>query len=91
MFESIPHEVLILLGVVAGVMLSRLLRRSARGRLDPRPGASAARPIGPAPEPDAEVQALARSGNKLEAIKRYRKATGLGLKESKDAIDRLDR
>ncbi|WP_420468401.1 ribosomal protein L7/L12 [Panacagrimonas sp.] len=91
MLESIPREVLILLGLVAGVVLSRLLRRGARGRLDPRPGASTARPSGPAPTPDAEVQALARSGNKIEAIKRYRKATGLGLKESKDVIDRLDR
>lgn len=35
-------------------------------------------------------QALA-SRNKIEAIKLYRQATGLGLKESKDAIDLWER
>jgi len=36
-----------------------------------------------------EVIELARRGNKIEAIKRYRQLTGLGLKESKDAVDAL--
>jgi ribosomal protein L7/L12 len=36
-----------------------------------------------------EVVELARSGKKIEAIKRYRQLTGLGLKESKDAVDAL--
>jgi ribosomal protein L7/L12 len=31
-----------------------------------------------------------RQGNKIEAIKVYRQATGLGLKEAKDAIDALE-
>lgn len=30
-----------------------------------------------------------KAGNKIEAIKLYREATGLGLKESKDFIDGL--
>ena len=36
---------------------------------------------------DTQVQAALGSNNKIEAIKRYRMLTGLGLKESKDAID----
>lgn len=36
-----------------------------------------------------EVIELARGGNKIEAIKRYRQLTGLGLKESKDAVEAL--
>lgn len=32
-----------------------------------------------------------RSGNKIEAIKRLRQATGVGLAEAKSAVDRLDR
>lgn len=36
-----------------------------------------------------EVVELARQGKKIEAIKRYRQLTGLGLRESKDAIDSL--
>lgn len=37
----------------------------------------------------AAVLDLARSGNKIAAIKQYREETGLGLKEAKDAVDRL--
>ncbi|HEY8378471.1 MAG TPA: ribosomal protein L7/L12 [Nannocystis sp.] len=36
---------------------------------------------------EAELEQLIRSGQKILAIKRYREATGLGLKESKDAVD----
>jgi ribosomal protein L7/L12 len=34
-----------------------------------------------------EVQELVARGNKLEAIKRYREITGVGLKEAKDAVE----
>ena len=47
----------------------------------------------PAPAPGgdiAEVHALARSGKKIEAIKRYRELTGVGLKEAKDAVERME-
>ena len=37
----------------------------------------------------AEVHALAARGNTIEAIKRYRELTGVGLKEAKDYVDRL--
>ena len=37
-----------------------------------------------------EVQALALAGNKIEAIKRYRELTGVGLKEAKDYVDSID-
>jgi ribosomal protein L7/L12 len=32
---------------------------------------------------------LVRQGNKIGAIKQYREETGLGLREAKDAIDKL--
>ena len=38
---------------------------------------------------DPEVVALAQSGKKIEAIKRYRELTGVGLAEAKEAVDRL--
>src|SRR3989304_1332236 len=38
-----------------------------------------------------EVMELVQEGKKIEAIKRYRELTGLGLKESKDAIEMLER
>ncbi|NUQ99530.1 MAG: hypothetical protein HOY79_24250 [Streptomyces sp.] len=36
-----------------------------------------------------EVNALLRDGKKIQAIKVYREATGAGLKEAKDAVDKL--
>jgi ribosomal protein L7/L12 len=40
------------------------------------------------PMDDPEIQDLLVKGNEVQAIKRYRELTGLGLKEAKDAIDR---
>lgn len=40
---------------------------------------------------NAAVQAALAEGNKIEAIKILREATGLGLKESKEMVDRLER
>jgi hypothetical protein len=39
--------------------------------------------------PPAAAEAL-RAGNKIQAIKIYREATGVGLKEAKDAVDRAE-
>jgi ribosomal protein L7/L12 len=43
----------------------------------------------PQPGPDQDVLALAQAGRKIEAIKRYREITGAGLKEAKDAVERM--
>lgn len=43
------------------------------------------------PELNREVLDLVRGGNLIAAIKRYREATGRGLKESKDAVETLAR
>lgn len=37
-----------------------------------------------------EIMMLLRSGRKIEAIKVYREKTGVGLKEAKDAVERLE-
>ena len=50
----------------------------------PQPG-----PTGPDIALDTDVVALARAGRKIEAIKRYRELTGVGLKEAKDAVERI--
>ena len=36
-----------------------------------------------------EVAMLLEQGQKIEAIKRYRERTGVGLKEAKDAVERM--
>ena len=40
-------------------------------------------------EIEAQARALLADGNKIEAIKLVREATGLGLKEAKDFVERL--
>ena len=45
--------------------------------------------VDPDADVDAEVLALARSGEKIKAIKRYRDLTGTGLKEAKEFVERL--
>lgn len=40
---------------------------------------------------DDEIRELIRQNRKIEAIKRLRDATGLGLKEAKDAVEALER
>lgn len=37
----------------------------------------------------ADIVELVRRGDKIEAIKRYREITGVGLREAKDAIDAI--
>jgi DNA-binding beta-propeller fold protein YncE len=46
--------------------------------------------LGDDPQAMQAIHEMIRSGNKLEAIKRFRELTGLGLKESKDAIDAIE-
>lgn len=43
----------------------------------------------PSGDDEEEIVSLIRSGNKIEAIKRYRDLTGVGLKESKDAVETI--
>ena len=40
---------------------------------------------------DQETVELIRSGRKIEAIKRHRERTGLGLAEAKDAVEEIER
>jgi hypothetical protein len=44
----------------------------------------------PEPDPFGEVRSLVRSGKKIPAIKVYRELTGVGLKEAKDAVERME-
>jgi ribosomal protein L7/L12 len=63
----------------------------------PRPQASARDMTGtatPGTVSDVQLQAIdlaLSAGNKIEAIKLLREATGLGLKEAKDAIEAMER
>jgi hypothetical protein len=41
--------------------------------------------------PTPDIKALLRQGLKIQAIKVYREHTGMGLKESKDAVEEMAR
>ncbi|HOV27640.1 MAG TPA: ribosomal protein L7/L12 [Pseudobacteroides sp.] len=43
----------------------------------------------PEPPVDSVIRNLVAEGKKIEAIKRYREITGVGLKEAKDYIDSI--
>lgn len=87
-------------GLVAGLLIGLALRRRApRQDLTGAPAMPASPlaartpqaglpPLDPA-QSAAIAEALAR-GEKIEAIKLLREATGLGLKESKEAVERMD-
>jgi ribosomal protein L7/L12 len=75
--------------VVVLVIVAVLLRRrlgdvsvqSVPTHLAPPPTASRA--------PDDEIRDLLAQGNKIQAIKRVREITGMGLKEAKDYVEAL--
>jgi hypothetical protein len=45
----------------------------------------------PSPSPDklTEVRSLLKAGNKIAAIKEYRRITGVGLAEAKEAVEAM--
>ena len=70
--------------LVVALVVIWTLRRSAEQSL---PTAGTA-PRGPDPELDAAVAQLLAEGRKLEAIRRVRVATGMGLAEAKAYVER---
>ncbi len=83
---------LLVMGVVIMVVVVWAQNRQIGEEIDRNP--TSPRPVGLERAPAAleeQVSSLARAGNKIEAIKRYREATGVGLKEAKDAVEALAR
>jgi ribosomal protein L7/L12 len=94
----IPFVLGLLLGVALTLFLLRKGREDRRDLTAPPPRAA---PRPPAPPPmarvgdahidDEEIRDLIRQNRKIEAIKRMRERTGLGLAEAKDAVEALER
>jgi hypothetical protein len=75
----------LLVGFVIGVVVVLVMGRSRPG--PPRRPLEPARPL--APEEIARIRDLALAGKKIEAIKLYRLATGVGLVEAKAFVESL--
>jgi ribosomal protein L7/L12 len=67
------------------VLLTRA-RNSERASLPPARG-----PLPIPGKPDEVIRQLLHSGRKIEAIKQYRQQYGTGLKEAKEAVERMER
>lgn len=83
---------LLVMGVVIAVIVVWAQNRQIGEEIDRNPDPP--RPVGLERAPvslEEQVSSLVRAGNKLEAIKRYREASGVGLKEAKDAVEALGR
>ena len=91
----------LLIGIVVMIVIALLMRlgrknsakESFTGNVDggshtETPAAHNSSNIAPGNAEEA-VRALLDSGNKIEAIKRVREQTGLGLKEAKDLVDAM--
>ena len=101
-----PVDLALLLGLLLGAIVGWTLRGTratgddgpvARVPAPPAPVAFPARGVHTTSvsvlgeEGSREVDALLANGKSIEAIKRVRELTGLGLKEAKDFIDALRR
>jgi ribosomal protein L7/L12 len=71
------------------VLVARKAIDAARWALTQSPGATP-QPVAATLVIDPEIDASLRGGRKIEAIKRYRELTGVGLKEAKDAVEALE-
>ena len=102
MFVPLP---LLIAGVAIILLLLILLSRKARRAHDPllggkrrplppprdrsAPGPGAPVSVTLSPETDRAVRALIVRDRRIEAIKLVREESGMGLKDSKDFVDRL--
>ena len=90
--------ILFLLGLVGGIALTLYLQRRGGGRPDlsapppPRDITPRALPRVTSQDIDeAEIIVLLRLGRKVEAVKRMREQTGMGLAEAKEAVEAIER
>ncbi|MEJ2410452.1 MAG: ribosomal protein L7/L12 [Novosphingobium sp.] len=81
---------LIILAALAVFVLGWIVGRGANGTRDLSgpPAIRAFTEVGPAIR--TEIESAIAAGRKIEAIKLLRDATGMGLKESKDAVEAME-
>ncbi|MDR6834136.1 MULTISPECIES: ribosomal protein L7/L12 [unclassified Sphingopyxis] len=80
----------LILGLLLGLLLARYLRRQRASRELSGPPPRPMVRVGDERINNDEIRALIRQNQKIEAIKRVRERTGLGLAEAKDAVEALE-
>jgi ribosomal protein L7/L12 len=79
---------LFLIGAAIGLLilgLAKVFRSSASN-----PARQAGPRSAPGPELENEVRAMLAAGQKIQAIKAAREATGMGLREAKDWVESFE-
>ena len=84
---AIPLPIVVVAVALIVILLAALLRRGTTSRADLL---SAPRLVTLEPGLESEIAALLVGGNKIEAIKRVRVATGVDLKEAKELVERIE-
>ncbi|NNG16832.1 MAG: hypothetical protein HKM89_10160 [Gemmatimonadales bacterium] len=79
----------IAIAVLAIGFVLALLARARREEGTSLPPARGPRPT--SEKPEDTIRRLLRSNRKIEAIKQYRQQYGTGLKEAKEAVERMER
>jgi large subunit ribosomal protein L7/L12 len=92
----VPLPVLIAVGVVFLLLIVRVVRPGRRdplmGGLQPAYRATKPAPVATLPaDTEAEVRALLAAGRKIDAIKLARDVTHLGLRETKELVESMER
>lgn len=98
------HAELILIGLIVVCIISVAMARAAVRRVESRTAGlgrveakldlllkQANIRFDPFAGVQADIAQALRDGRKIEAIKLYREATGVGLKEAKDYVDTIER
>jgi len=78
---------IVVLLVLVGIVATKGSGRRGGAPAAPSRGAASPAPLPLGPELDAEIGRLLSSGKKIEAIKVYRNATGVGLAEAKNRVE----
>jgi ribosomal protein L7/L12 len=76
----IAASALIIVTVILSLISSKRVDRLRSHGIYPQPGAAS----------DEDVLRLLRLGHKIDAIKCYREVHGVGLKEAKEAVEKME-
>jgi ribosomal protein L7/L12 len=89
--QDIAGWIVVLAALALGYVIGRASGRSAanRDRLAGVPPPLPQPPARPSPELIARVEAELANGHLITAVKLLREGTGMGLKEAKEAVERM--
>lgn len=83
--SAVPIVVAVVVGVLLGIVLKSVDLRGSRASPAPK-----TRRVDTAAGSEDEIRSLLANGRKIDAIKLYRELHGVGLKEAKESVERME-